>query len=301
MKLPNYMIGLLALCLQTSCNSDNNMIGGQTEPEAEVEAEFVSHLKQYAGSSSSLLPQGISVGIYAAPYNQMPSASASDHSNIRYVSTPSGNLTSTGRLKLQEGEDYTFYAYAPYKTLTPVNSENIPFVHGEDVLLCMENPSLQKVSYDNRSVSFNFAHLTPQIQFVVKVSENAGIGSLQSTSVLRASGFLPEAQLNLNTGKLTSVGEPSEKTDVTVAATPDEKGVYHLSSDPVCFFVTPNEPMNIHLRITHEGVTHTGDIATLFVPGESSVYTVWLNSQPELEITTHITDWINQYESIDIN
>lgn len=301
MKLQGYMIGLLALCLGTSCDTDSGTITGQTESREEIEAELVSHLKQYANVPAQPLPQGMGVGIYAAPYDQAPTASKPSHSNIKCISSPSGTLNLAGELKLQEGEDYSFYAYAPYKTETPDHPVAIPFAHGEDVLLCTGHPSLQNVSYDNRSVSLDFIHLTAQIGFIVKVDENANIGKLQSTSVLHATGFLPEALLNLGTGELSATGEPSEQTEVKVAAIADGNGIYSLSSDPMCFFITPDEPQTIHLRITHEGVTHEGDITDTFVPGESSIYTVWLNSQTDLSITASITDWINQYESIDIN
>lgn len=301
MKLPHYIIGLLALCLQTSCDTNNSTMDGQTEPKGEIEAELVSHLTQYANASTLVLPQGTTVGIYAAPYGQEAEASLPACSNVRCVSGLSGELDSAGELKLQEGNDYSFYAYAPYKAGASDNLQAIPFVHGEDVLLCTGNPSLLKAGYNNRNVSLSFVHATSQIRFIVKVKENANVGNLQPTSVLRASGFLPEAQLNLNTGKLTPTGEPSEQTDVKATAAPDEKGIYNLTSDPVCFFAIPDTPQTIHLRVTHAGITHTGDITAVFMPGESSVYSIWIDSQPQLEVSTFITDWVNQYESIKIN
>ena len=301
MKLPHYIIGLLALCLQTSCDKGNSTIVGQTEPKEGIEAELVSHLIQYVNAPTLVLPQGTTVGIYAAPYEQAAEAATAACSNIRCVSGLSGELDAAGELKLQEGKDYSFYAYAPYKDETQDNPQAIPFMHNEDVLLCTGSPSLLKVGFDNRNVSLNFIHRTSQIRFIVKVKEDANVENLQPTSVLRVSGFLPEAQLNLNTGELTPTGKPSEQTDVQAVAAPNEKGIYELASDPVCFFATPDSPQTIHLRVNHAGDTHTGDITTIFVPGESLLYTIWIDSKPQLEVSAFITDWVNQYESIKIN
>lgn len=301
MKLPGYIIGLLVLCLHTSCDTDDSTLPGQTEPEEEIELALISHLRQYAGEPKLPLPQGTVVGVYAASYNQPPATSSPNLSNIRCVSDLQGNLNSYGLLKLQEGEDYSFYAYAPYKTGTSDFTDTIPFVHGEDVLLCTGKSFLRNVSYDNRSVSFDFIHLTAQIRFVVKVIEDSSIGDLQSTSVFHASGFIPEARLNLSTGELLPTGDASEQTDVKAAAALDEHGLYSLSSDPVCFFTTSGEQQTFHLRVTHAGITYTGDISALFVPGESSTYTVWIGSKTGLEVTVSIVAWINRYESIDIH
>lgn len=305
MKVSNYIIGLLALCLQTSCDESNSAITGKTESETEgqgtIEAMFVSRLKQYAGASVLLLPQGTPVGLYAAPYGEAPDAADTGNCNIRCIADKSGSLNPAGKLKFREGNDYSFYAYAPYKAKALDDPEAIPFVHKEDVLLCTDNPSLQNAGYDNRSVSLNFAHLTPQIRFVVQLSKEPDIGSLQSTSVMRVSGFFPYAQLNLHTGKLIPAGEVSEQTDLKVAATSGDNGEYSLASDAVCFFTTPNEAQTLHVRVTHKGVIHEGDITVAFVPGESTVYTIRIGSKTGIEITTHITDWINQYESIVIN
>lgn len=303
MKLRNYTIGLLVFYLQASCSGESTVIADRAEtgPEGGIELELFSHLKQYAGTSTLLLPQGKYVGIYVAPYNELPAHAETGNSNIRCVSDSYGNLNPAGNLKLREGKDYSFYAYAPYKAEASGKPEAIPFVHGEDVLLCAGNPSLLNAGYDNRSVSLEFVHLTPQIQFVVKLSEEAGIGPLQSASVLRVSGFLPGALLDLNTGKLTPAGEVSERTDVKVASIPNEDGIYTLSTDPICFFATSNGPQTLHLRVTHEGVTYVGDINQVFIPGESIIYTIRISSKTELEITNSITDWINQYESMAIN
>ena len=305
MKLSNYMIGLLALCLQTSCNEGNSMTTEETEPETEtkqeIEAKLFSHLKQYADKPALLLPQGTVVGLYATPYNEAPVAAETGNSNIRCIADNSGNLNPAGKLKFKEGESYSFYAYAPYKTEAPDGAEVIPFVHGEDVLLCTDNPSLQNAGYNNRSVSLNFVHLTSQIRFIVKLGDDAVIAPLQPTSVMRISGFLPAAQLNLYTGKLTPTGEASEQTDLKVAATRKENGEYSLESDAVCFFTKPYEPQTLHIRVTHEGVSHEGDITAVFVPGESTIYTIRIGLQTGIQISTHITDWINQYESIVIN
>lgn len=300
MKLSGYILGLLALCMQPSCDSDSRFLSGETEPGGEIEPAFVSHMKQLADEPEKLLPQGTVAGLYAAPYGQSPAASAPDHSNIRCVCGLAGNLDPAGNLQLKEGEDYSFYAYAPYKTGTPLQPEAIPFRHGEDVLLCTGNPSLRNVGSDNRSVSLRFLHLTAQIRFIVKISEETA-GTIQPTTVLHVSGFLPEATLDLVTGRLTASGESSGLTDLKVAATADETGLYSLASDPVCFFTTPDTPHSIRLRVTHEGITHTGDITAAFVPGESSVYTIWIGSQVGLNLTAAITDWVNLYESIDIH
>lgn len=303
MKLSSYIIGLLALCLQTSCNEGNGIATEEpeTEAEREIEAKLVSHLKQYADEPAHLLPQGTVVGLYATPYNEAPVAAEAGNSNIRCIADNAGNLNPAGKLKLKEGEDYSFYAYAPYKTEVPDGAGIISFAHGEDVLLCTGNPSLQNAGYDNRSVSLNFVHLTSQIQFVVKLSNDASIAPLQPTSVMRVSGFLPGAELNLYTGKLTPTGEASGQTDLKAAAKREENGEYNLASDAVCFFTHPHEPQTLHIRVTHEGVVHEGDVTAVFVPGESTVYTIRIGLKTGIQITTHITDWINQYESIVIN
>lgn len=301
MKLSNYMIGLLTLCWCASCDTDSSSLAEQTDTKKEIEVKLNSHIGQYADSPALLLPQGTVVGIYAAPYSQTPLASEPECSNVRCISDDAGNLNSAGRLKLHQGEDYSFYAYAPHKADAINHPDAIPFAHGEDVLLCTEKPSLRNVTPDNCNVSVDFVHLTSQIRFIVQVNENAEVGKLQATSVFHASGFLPEAHLNLATGELIAEGEVTEQTDVKVAATPDEQGGYSLATGAVCFFTTPDEPQTIHLRVTHENITYTGDITAVFVPGESAVYTVWIDSKSHLRVTVSATDWINRYESIDIN
>lgn len=300
MKLLSYILGLLALCLQPSCDGDSTP-GGDVEPQEEIEPDLFSHLAPYADEAARPLPQGTEVGLYAVPYGQPSTAADTDHANIRCVSDLYGHLNAAGLCKLHEGEDYSFYAYAPRKTEPGGRPEALPFRHGEDVLRCTGNPALQKVGDDNRTLSLTFAHLTAQIRFIVQVSEGSGAGPLQSTSVLRVTGFLPEGRLDLTTGELTAYGEPSEQTDLKAAAVAGKKGDFNLASDPVCFFTTPGEPQTLQVRVTHEGTTRTGDITAVFVPGESSVYTVWIGAQTGLRVTVAVTDWINRYESIDIN
>lgn len=300
MKLSGYILSLLILSLSSSCDTDSNSLTGQTEPKEDIELKTVSHIKTYTGVAALPLPQGTVVGIYASPYNQEPAAADPDHANVRCVCGLSGNLDSSGELKLKEGADYSLYAYAPFKTGTNFRPEAISFQHGQDVLVCTGNPSIRNVSYDNRNVSLNFIHLTAQIRFIVKIGEE-GTGTILPTTVFRASGFLPEGRLDLATGNLTALGEPSEQTDVKAASIADEKGIYSLSTEPLCFFTTSGEPQTFQLHVTHEGILYTGQITAVFVPGESSLYTVRIVSQVGLNITATIADWISQYESIDIN
>lgn len=303
MKLPSYYILYSTLMLLLSSACSNNIPDSVTEEidSQDIVLKLGSNLRKYSATNTIVLPENAHIGVFAAPYNQPSTTCESQCVNIDFAADASGSLTSANPLKLHEGDDYSIYAYVPYKQEASGNPESILFIHGEDVLGCPDVPFIIATDDNNCSTSLNFAHLTAQIQFIVKVSDESVSGSLNALSVLRATGFPSKARLNLTTGVLSTTGEVSEQADVKTAATVNEQGKYELISSPVCFFITPDAEQTIHLRITHEGNIYTGEITAIFQPGESYSYTVWLSGQQQkLTTSMAITDWINQYESIDI-
>lgn len=301
MKVPGILLLFFCAGLLSAC--DGNLPDSfSDEPEKEeIVLKLSSNLKQYAVTRTSPLPQQTEVGVFVPEYQCATTTCDAAHSNVKFTADTSGGLSSENPMKLTEGGNYNVYAYSPFKKEAADAPEYIPYSHGDDVLGCPIPPAILKTNAHNCNVSLKFVHLTAQIQFIVRVSDESSLGSLNAMSVLRVEGFLPEARLNLTAGTLSVNGEPSEQSTVKAAANTDEAGKYQLVSSPVCFFVMPKDEQTLHLRVTHNGVTRTGTIRTSFQPGVSYTYTVRIDTESGLSTSVAITDWINRYESIDIN
>lgn len=274
------------------------------EEPASIPASIVlrinSDIQQYTGTFTPL-PEKTEIGLFIVSAKQAPSSALTAYYNLKFTAGSDGQLHSENPAKLTENESYTIYAYAPFQEETD-NPESIHFTHGTDVLGCMIPAEIKNADVTHYTGTLEFTHRTAQIRFIVKITDEESLEELAATSVLKATGFLPEGRLNISNGSLTGEGEPSEATSVKAAAMDNEiNGKYTLESKATCFFLRPDTAQTIQLRVTHRGVIHTGSITQLFQPGESYIYTIYVGRKPELTLKATLTPWINVNETIEFN
>lgn len=288
----------LFLFVLFGCHSGQEGLASLEPSGQEVVLRLSSGLRQYA-SNRVPLPAGTQPGIFVVDMEQRASLILEDGFNVRCTSDAEGQLMSENPVRLSEGGNYKVYAYAPY--IDGISKEKMFYSHGVDVLGCHKCAEIHGVKPDDCTGVLEFIHCTAQIRFIVEITDETAWGKLGATSVLKATGFLPQGRLNIAEGTVTGEGTPSELTVVKAAASLDAADEYHLESSPVCFFVVPDEAQTIGLRVTHQGVTHTGSITQVFRAGESYIFTIYLGSQSELSLEGTLVPWVYEDVIIDFN
>lgn len=292
-----WLILLLFVAGMVGCHAGDDTSGGESVPAV---LRFRSDIRQYSGSFIPL-PERTETGLFISPSGQSAASAQADCYNLKFTSGANGELLSQSPVGLTEHEDYTVYAYAPYQEKVE-DPESILFAHGTDVLGCTVPAEIRDVSAPQYTGTLRFVHCSAQIRFVVKIADDSSLGELAATSVLKATGFLPQGRLNVSNGNLTAEGEASEATAVKVAAGRNgQEEEYSLESEPVCFFTLGDIPQTILLRVTHEGVTRNGSITQVFHPGESHLFTIYVSNSFELTMTATLTPWINEDETIEFD